>query len=124
MICLYCLNLPPDLCYKPENVFVVGLIPPYSEPNTTTISHILDPMVMKVLEYQAPGKSVQTHRHLEGVLVQARIVPFIADLPASHKGAGFVSIKGNLLCSFCKCVAPEIEIIDLNRWATHTGAEV
>jgi len=81
-------------------------------------------MVLKVLEYQAPGKSVQTHRHPEGVPVQVRIVPYIADLPASWKGAGFVSIKGNLLCSFCKCLTAEIEILDLNRWATHTGAEV
>ncbi len=81
-VILYCLNLLPEERFLSENVFIVGLIPPPLAPDTTTISHMVDPVVSTMLEFLPPGKLVPTHYHPEGVHVQTRIMPLIADLEA------------------------------------------
>ncbi|KIY61037.1 hypothetical protein CYLTODRAFT_480817 [Cylindrobasidium torrendii FP15055 ss-10] len=52
-IVLYCLSLPPEIRYLPENVFVVGLTPPPSMPDFVSISHILNPHVDDILRYDS-----------------------------------------------------------------------
>lgn len=44
-IVLYCLNLPPDLRYRPENTFIIGLTPPPRAPTMITICHLLEPII-------------------------------------------------------------------------------
>lgn len=39
-----CLNLPPSLCYKPENSFLV-VIPGPKEPSVEGVAHFVDPVV-------------------------------------------------------------------------------
>ena len=45
LITLVCLNLPPHLRYKPENIFLAGVIPGPNEPRGTAINHFLRPLV-------------------------------------------------------------------------------
>ncbi|KAJ3506648.1 hypothetical protein NLJ89_g6754 [Agrocybe chaxingu] len=42
-IYMICLNLPPSLRYKPENVYLVGVIPGPREPSGHEINHLLKP---------------------------------------------------------------------------------
>lgn len=58
VIVLYCLNLPLHLYYKPENNFIIGIMPPLNLPKPTTISHLLEPVIEAILAYCAPGKYI------------------------------------------------------------------
>ena len=44
-IAMTILNLPPSLRYKPENVYLVGIIPGQKEPSLEEINHFLRPLV-------------------------------------------------------------------------------
>jgi hypothetical protein len=100
-VVLCCMNLPPQLCYLPENVFIVGLLPSPSKPDAVLLNHLLDPIVKTILSYEPPGKKVVTHYHPEGVNVQTRIIPLIADLPAAREAGGFLSHAATQYCWFC-----------------------
>ncbi|KAF8223409.1 hypothetical protein L208DRAFT_1316880, partial [Tricholoma matsutake] len=80
------------LYYQPENIFIVGLTPPPHLPDPTTISHLLDPVITSVAKYSvASGQDVVTSRHPNGIPVQAKIAPVIADLEGNWKVSGFLA---------------------------------
>ena len=113
-IILYCLNLPPDLRYKPENVFIIGLTPSPYFPDVTTISHLLDPVVNALAKYGiAPGQLIPTYNHPNGAWIQARVAPLIADLEASRKASGFLSHAATMFCSFCLCKQEDLKMLTL-----------
>ena len=116
-IVLYCLNLPPHLRYLPENILIIGLMPPPHLPNPTTISHLLDPVITAVAKYGTVlGKMVPTFDHPNGVSTQARIIPLISDLEASHKVSGFLSHAATMFCSFCLFNIDQIEALNMQFW--------
>ena len=53
LISLVCLNLPPELQYKPENMFLTGVIP--HEPPLNALNHYLTPLVDSLLNFWNPG---------------------------------------------------------------------
>lgn len=111
-IVLYCLNLPPHLRYRPENVFIAGMTPPPHSPSFVTIAHILDPIFESILRYNAPGKHVPVYGHQAPQVVTVRAIPLIADLQASRKVSGYVSHSAHLFCSFCLCHSGDVESLD------------
>lgn len=123
-IILYCLNLPPEVRYFPENIFIVGLTPSPMKPDAVRLIHLLDPVIETILQYEAPGKCIITYRHANGVFVQTRVIPLIADLPAAREAGGFLSHSAECLCSFCNCRADQIECLDLSAFTNRTGVEV
>ena len=111
---LYCLNLPPDLRYKPENVFIIGLTPSPYLPDITAISHLLDPVISAIAKYgTAPGQQIPTYGHPNGAWVQARVAPLIADLEGSRKASGFLSHAATMFCSFCLCKRDDLKKLTL-----------
>jgi hypothetical protein len=70
-VILYCLNLPPEVRYLPENMFIVGLTPSLSKPTAWTLMPLLDPLMKTILEYDLPGKRLKMYYHPEGVKVTA-----------------------------------------------------
>jgi len=40
-----CLNLPLNICYKPENMYLCGVIPSPKEPCLTELNHYRRPIV-------------------------------------------------------------------------------
>ncbi|KAJ4467044.1 hypothetical protein J3R30DRAFT_3663340 [Lentinula aciculospora] len=90
-IVLYCLNLPLDIRFLPENIFVVGMIPAPHGPTLWTIHHILDHYCDSIMEFDLPGKIMQTSVNPDGTRISARVFPNIADLLASKKFTGFGS---------------------------------
>src|SRR5271155_3686740 len=122
---LYCLNLPEHLCYLPENTCVIGLTPPPHAPSMITISHIIQPFVNSVLKYSAiPGEHVSTFRHPEGIPMQIKIAPLIADLEASREAGGFMAHGATFFCSFCLCTSNHVEDLNLQFWTLRNGAKV
>ena len=54
-IWLVLLNLPSQLRYLPENIFLVGVIPGPGKPAMDEINHYLKPLVQSLLEFWDPG---------------------------------------------------------------------
>lgn len=123
-IILYCLNLPPEVRYLTENIFIVGLTPSPKKPDAVQLMHLLDPVIDTILKYQPPGRHIVTHRHPNGTLVQTRVIPIIADLPAAREVGGFLSHSANCFCSFCTCQLSQVGSLDFTSWRDRTGAEV
>lgn len=123
-IILYCLNLPSEIRYLLENIFIVGLTPSPFKPDAVTLIHLLDPVIDTILQYLPPGKQITTHYHPEGVKIQARIIPLIADLPAAREAGGFLSHSATHFCSFCNCKSSDVESLDFTSWTIRNGIEV
>ena len=52
---MVCLNLPPEVCFKSENMFLAGIIPGPKEPSTDEINNFLWPLVNDLLESYETG---------------------------------------------------------------------
>ena len=45
LLSMVCLNLPPDICNKPKNMYVAGIIPSLHFPKETQLNHYLQPII-------------------------------------------------------------------------------
>jgi hypothetical protein len=108
-IYMVCLNLPPHIRYKVENVYLAGIIPGPREPSTSQMNHFLHPLVDELLEFWDTGVYYQsTNLCPEGRLVRCAVLPLICDLPALRKTAGFSGHSSNMFCSFCLTEKPKL----------------
>jgi hypothetical protein len=81
---LFCLNLPLELQYLPENTFFAGITPGPREPTVTTINFLSDPIV-DALESMWHGKSIKTYLQPDGIMIRVGVLPAIGDLLPSAK---------------------------------------
>lgn len=82
----YCMNLPIEIAFAPENCFFITATPGPKEPDVVTLNHCIRPFIDEVMPFQRPGKQIPTYRHPDGALVRTRVgIPVIADTPALHK---------------------------------------
>lgn len=123
-IILYCLNLPIEIRFLLENVFILGMIPGPNLPDAWAIAHVLDSFVKMMNEFDSPGKLVPTHQHPGGTLVASRVLPLLADLGAIRKVAGYLSHNAIQFCSFCLIKQDEIESLDYESWTLRDAATV
>ncbi|KAL5537310.1 hypothetical protein ACEPAF_1133 [Sanghuangporus sanghuang] len=112
---LACLNLPEDIRYKDENMFLAGIIPGPKEPKPAEINHYLSPLVKEFLTLWDPGvRFSQTASTQHGRLARAAIALVVCDLPAARKVAGLYSFHSrDFLCSSCLC--PKSAMGDVSR---------
>jgi Transposase family tnp2 len=104
MIALVCLNLPPDLRYKPENMFLAGVVPGPNEPPLDCINPYLKPIVDDFLEFwDTPVRFSRTCDHPDGRGVRCALVAVVCDLPAARKVGGFAAHSHKYFCSICLC---------------------
>ncbi|KAF8830724.1 hypothetical protein HHX47_DHR2001097 [Lentinula edodes] len=74
-IYMVCINLPPSLRYKPENVFLVGVVPGPKEPTFDQISFILTPLLDDLEALWETGIFLnRTRRHPLGRSVRAALI--------------------------------------------------
>ncbi|EKM60214.1 uncharacterized protein PHACADRAFT_56546, partial [Phanerochaete carnosa HHB-10118-sp] len=45
IIAMACLNLPPNIRYKPENMYLAGIVPEPEEPKLEKLNHYMRPLV-------------------------------------------------------------------------------
>jgi hypothetical protein len=103
-VTLVCLNLPISERYKPENMFLAGLIPGPNEPPLDTINSYWTPLVDTFLTLWEDGiKFSRTHDYECGRVVRCAIVAVICDLPAARKIGGFSSHSHRRFCTHCVC---------------------
>jgi Transposase family tnp2 len=104
IISLVCLNLPPDMRYKPENMFMAGVVPGPKEPPLTRLNHYLTPLIDDFLEFWKPGVHFsRTQKYSFGRLVRCALVAVVCDLLGARKVAGFASCTHEHFCAICYC---------------------
>lgn len=123
-IYLVCLNLPPDLRYRVENICLVGVIPGPREPQTDQMNHLLRPLVNTLLEAWNDGFYLsKTRNYPSGRLVRCALVPIIADLPATRQLTGISGHSSDHWCSMCDLSAQDSENLEPASWPRHTREE-
>ena len=115
---MVCLNLPANMCYKPENIYLAGIILSPHKPSINEVNHFLCPLIDELLGLWQDGvKMTRTASSLNGYLICAAIIPLIADLPAMRKVAGFVHYaKKAHFFSFCPLNLEDINELDHAKW--------
>lgn len=121
---MYCLNLPIEVRFLLENIFIVGLIPAPGTPDVWTISHILIAFSRMMNEFSAPGKLLPTFLHPLGIHVAARILPLIADLQAIRKVAGYMAFNATQFCNWCLLKGEDLEDLDYKSWTLRNSHTV
>lgn len=127
IITLMCLNLPPHLRYRPENIFLVGIIPGPNEPRWHLVNCYLMPLVDDFLVFWEPGVwFTRTSAYPNGRFVLCAIVVVVCDCPAARKVAGFASHSHNYFCHVCYCTRREHGYgnTDYFNWKRRTHADV
>ncbi|KAE9388685.1 hypothetical protein BT96DRAFT_1072594 [Gymnopus androsaceus JB14] len=117
-IALYCMNLPLEIRFLPENVFILGMMP-IDGPTVWTIHHVMEPLYTQLSEFDLPGKLLRN-----GVMVAVRIYLTIADLQASKKITGFGSPSAKYLCSYCHIEKDDLENLDYAAFHLRDGLTV
>ena len=103
IISLACLNLPPDIRFKPENMYV-SIIPPPEEPHLTEVNHYLRPLMDDMVASWEKGiRFSRTALHPEGRTAHSAIIASVMDLPAARKSAGLAAASSHFYCSVCQC---------------------
>ncbi|KAF9037878.1 hypothetical protein BDZ89DRAFT_982584, partial [Hymenopellis radicata] len=115
-IVLYCMNLPLEVRFAPENVFIAGMTPIPKVPNAVTLSHIMHFIVKMIAMFGPDGPDIPTYSYPNGTHVETRIVPTFGDLPAIRKLTGFLEHSANYFCWFCLCTLAEKDRLDFGEW--------
>ena len=125
VIALYCLNLPSELRYRPENIFIVGFTPPPNTPTFETLCHLLTPVLSALLKYGTEtGQIISTFYHADGISIKIKVAPLLADSPARVEVAGFLGHAAKCLCAFCNCTKDDLDNLDLTSWVLKNGTQV
>ena len=126
MVSLVCLNLSPELRYKPENMYLYGVIPGPNEPPLDCLNHYLQYLVDELEDFWDPGvQFTRTHKCYYGRVVRCAVACLVCDLLAARKTAGFGSIKHTQMCAFCHCTRHSHGLGDTNvhTWKHRTNEE-
>lgn len=123
-IYMACLNLPENLRYRPENIYLAGLIPGPREPSLEQINHFLKVLVDQLEMLWSPGLYVaRTANKRFGRLVRGAVIPLVCDLPALRKVAGFSGHASKNFCSFCRAQKESLNVLSRNQWPRRTWQE-
>lgn len=124
-IYMVCMNLPIQLRYRTENVYLVGVIPGPHEPSIHHINHFLRPLIDELLSFWHTGIFFsRTADYLCGRLVRAAVIPLICDLPALRKIGGFAHFSSSEgACSHCLLSKDELDNFDIKSFRRRDWAE-
>ena len=102
-IYLTIMNLPRSICFKRENVILIGIIPGPSEPKHNINSYI-EPLVEELIEFwEGIPLKVHSNATTESSIINVRcaLLSVACDLPAGRKLCGFLAHSAKLGCSKC-----------------------
>jgi hypothetical protein len=126
MVSLVCENLPIEIRYQPENMFLYGVIPGPNEPPLTCLNHYISPLVDELEVFWTPGVHfTRTFNCTYGRVARAALVCVVCDLLAARKTIGFASIKHTQMCAMCRCTRKSHGLGNTNigTWVRRTKEE-
>lgn len=102
LVALACLNLPIEIRYKPENMFLAAIIPGPHEPPLDRTNPYLAPIVDFFVSFWVPGiHFTKTWNCPFGRLVLCALILVICDLLAANKVGCSGSHNSNRFCGRC-----------------------
>ena len=126
LISMVCLNLPPDLRYKPENMYLAGVVPGPREPLLDEINHYLRPLVSDLCDSWEPGFYFShTFQFPTGRRVVCALIALVCDLPGARKAACLAASSHEHFCSVCHCCRNKEGYgdTDVSSWKRRTNDE-
>lgn len=103
IIAAACLNLPADIRYKREYMYLT-VIPGPNEPRLTELNHYLRPVVDQFLvSWERRVHFTQTANHPTGRDTCSAIAAVVCDLPAARKCSQSAGHSSHFLCTRCNC---------------------
>jgi hypothetical protein len=98
-----CLNLPIDIRYKPENMYL-AIIPGPNEPHLEQINYYLRPLIDDMAIAWDRGIHItRTPRYPEGRDTNSAVAAVVCDLPAARKASAMAGHSSHFYCSACDC---------------------
>jgi hypothetical protein len=111
------MNLPPSHRYRPENMYLVGIVPGPSKPSIEEMNHSLALLVDDLEIFWDPGVFLtRTAKYKTGRSVKAVLIPLVCDMLAARQVAGFGSATSEFFCTCCKLRIQDIENINKASW--------
>lgn len=103
IISMACLNLPIDIQYKPENMYL-SIVPSPWEPHHMELNHYLRPLVDDMVISWETGVHISRSASCsQGWVTHSAIVCAVCDLPGAHKTSQLASHSSHHYCTVCCC---------------------
>lgn len=124
-VVMCCLLLPPSLRYRPENLYLMGVIPGPREPSLEEVDHFMRPLVDKlVISWDKGVWYSRTYRYPRGRLSRSAIALLVTDLPGGRKVAGLAGHSAACFCLLCFLKLLNINNIDMQGWTMKTREDI
>jgi hypothetical protein len=121
---MVCLNLPPERCFRTENMFLVGIVPGPKEPSMEDINHFLKVLIDDLLESYITGMHyTRTWKYPNGRNTRSALVLIICNLPAACQALGFTGPQSTNFCSYCKLQLEDINNLNVEGWESRSCEE-
>lgn len=99
-----CLNIPLSIRYKPENMYIAGIIPGPGEPHNVEINHYFDPIVDDLSDSWERGVHFsRTANYPNGRDTRSAIALGACDLPGGRKFSQCADHGSHHFCTVCDC---------------------
>ena len=99
-----CLNLDGEIRYKPENMYIGGIIPGPCEPCLTRINHFIRPKIIHFCESWEKGVHFScTMIHPNGRVTCSIIVAAVMDMKVARGTTGLGQNNYDHHCLVCQC---------------------
>ncbi|TFK45437.1 hypothetical protein OE88DRAFT_1639914, partial [Heliocybe sulcata] len=103
IISMCCLNLDVELMSKPENVYLVGVIPGPKEPSTTELNNFVRFFIdVFVISWHRGHHFSRSASSSTGRLVRSAITIVVNDLPAARRLAQAAGASSCWICTICQ----------------------
>lgn len=123
-IYMICLNLPVDLRYHPENMYLVGVLPGPNKPSLDQINEGLAPLVDDLLLAWDPGFFyTRTSLYPSGRPCRSAVIPLVCDIIGARQVGGFAGPTNTIFCSYCLLTKDRIEELPSNKWSMRSCKE-
>lgn len=115
-VVMACLNLPPSLRYKAENLFLAAVMP--KEPSVEEIGNYMEPLVeMLDKSWKNGTKFNQTESSEYGRTERSMLAVIVADMPAGRKINGVAAHSAKeFMCPFCGLGRADINNLNRATW--------
>ena len=98
------MNLPRSIRFKPENVILVGVVPPMN--SGSSLNPFLKPLVKDLQTLWNVGVTIPQPSSHKDITFKAALLCVACDIPAARKVVGFFSHSANRGCSKCLKIFP------------------
>jgi hypothetical protein len=118
IISMACLNLPLDIRYKPENMYLAGIIPGPKQPSLENLNHYIRPLINDLVDaWQRGIKFSNTACYPHGRLTRSAVAAVVCDLPAARHIASMAGVGSHFYCSACNCYHKSTcGRVDFEKW--------